>query len=198
MFSTKEIRWFFHTEVQSISNWFEENGYTFENTEARTDYYLTVIEKEDIGIKLRENNIEVKHRTKRSEKEKLTNQAEGYFEKYVKWSFSSAEDDSLTHEITKEEKYDWLPVRKERLGFKLKKDVHGNIIRVGLDEYPSFGCQIEYTRLKIKDEVKFTFALEWFGEEELNFDLSLLSEILGKHELQTEDSMGYAEFLKDL
>ena len=69
---------------------------------------------------------------------------------------------------------------------------------MGLDEYPSFGCQIEYTRLKIKDEVKFTFALEWFGEEELNFDLSLLSEILGKHELQTEDSMGYAEFLKDL
>lgn len=196
MFSTKEIRWFFQTEEQPISSWFEENSYIFENTEARTDYYLSLIEKEDVGIKLRENNIEVKHRTKRSDKEKLTKQVEGYFEHYTKWSFSSAEDDSLVNEITNEEKHDWLPVRKERLGFKLKKDVNGNIVQVKMEEFPSFGCQIEYTRLKVKDEIWFTFALEWFGEEELNFDFSLLKEMLGDHELKADDSMGYAEFLK--
>ncbi|GAA4326839.1 hypothetical protein GCM10023115_56540 [Pontixanthobacter gangjinensis] len=198
MFNSKEIRWFFQTEVQSISKWFEDNAYTFENTEARIDYYLSLIEKEDVSIKLRENNIEVKHRRSRSDEEKLTSQAEGYFEKYTKWSFSSAEDDSLVHEITNEEKHDWLPVRKERMGFKLKKDMNGNIVKVKLEEFPPYGCQIEYTRLKVKDEAWYTFALEWFGDEELNFDLSLINEILGDHELKSQDSMGYAEFLKSL
>ena len=195
MYNSKEIRWFHRKEVDSIRIWFEENGYIFENSEARTDFYLPLKEKEDISIKLRENNIEVKQRLNRSEKENLTQRAKGYFEKYIKWSFSSAENDSLFHEITEGEKFNWLPVRKERIGFKLKKDNNANIIRIPMDEYPAFGCQIEYTRVKIKEEIWYTFALEWFGDQELKFDLSILNEIIGENKLKATDSMGYAEFL---
>ena len=196
MYRTKEIRWFFQTENQAMNTWFEDNGYVFEETNARTDYYLSVIEKEDVGIKLRESNIEVKHRTHRCEEQKLTKGVHGYYEYYTKWSFSSAGDDSLVQEITEEDKYDWLPVKKERLGFKLKENINGEIRRVRMDEYPEFGCQLEYSRLNIKDRIWFTFALEWFGEKEIQFDLSLLNKILGDHNLSASESMGYAEFLK--
>ena len=198
MFKTKEIRWFFPNQDQAIAKWFEENGYLFENTEARIDYYLPLKEKEDIGIKLRDNNIEIKHRTARSEKSKLVSGAKGYFEKYIKWSFSSAENNSLVQEITEEEKYDWLPVKKERIGFKLTEASNGELKRVKLEDFPDFGCQIEYTRIKIKDDIAYTFALEWFGDKELKIDLSIIKEIIGENRLRSIDSMGYAEFLNKL
>ncbi len=195
MYNSKEIRWFYKKEPESIRNWFEEHGYIFENTKARTDYYLPLKDKKDLSIKLRENNIEVKQRTSRSEKTDLTESIQGHFENYTKWSFSSAEDDSLFHEITEKEKYSWLAVKKERIGFKLKKDDHDEIVRVALEEFPAYGCQLEYTRVKIKQEVWYSFALEWFGEQEIRFDISILDEIIGMQKLEASDSMGYAEFL---
>lgn len=195
MFKSKEIRWFFQTDNTSIRNWFEENSYIFENCNPSKDYYLPLKEKEDIGIKLREGNIEIKHRIERSEKEKIINRAEGYFEHYIKWSFSSAEKDSLYDEIAEEEKYDWIGVAKERLAFKLNKDPDGAIKRIHADKFIPYGCQIEYTRVKLREEVWYTFGIEWFGEKELNFDLSLIDEIIGETELKAENSMGYAEFL---
>lgn len=195
MFKSKEIRWFNSNEDLAISAWFEENGYLFENTEARIDYYLPLKDKEDIGIKLRENNIEVKQRVSRSEKVKLVPRVKGYFEEYVKWSFSSAEDDSLAHEITEGDNYDWIPVKKERIGFKLTEISNGEIKRIKIDEFPDFGCQVEYTRIKVKDDIYYTFALEWFGDKELNIDLSILKDIIGENRLKASNSMGYAEFL---
>ncbi|WP_026935315.1 hypothetical protein [Christiangramia echinicola] len=195
MFKSKEIRWFNSNEDLAISAWFEENGYLFENTEARIDYYLPLKEKEDIGIKLRENNIEIKQRVSRSEKEKLVSRVKGYFEEYVKWSFSSAEDDSLVHEITEGDNYDWIPVKKERIGFNLTEISNGEIKRIKIDEFPDFGCQVEYTRIKVKDDIYYTFALEWFGDKELNIDLTILIDIIGENRLKAINSMGYAEFL---
>ncbi|TRO63274.1 hypothetical protein [Christiangramia sabulilitoris] len=198
MFRSKEIRWFSHNEMKFVEAWFEKNGYLFENTEARTDYYLPLREKEDLGIKLRENNIEIKHRKSRSEVVDLTSTVQGYYENYVKWSFSSAEGDILVHEITTEDKYDWLAVRKERIGFKLTDDEDGKIIRVSLDNFPDYGCQIEYTRVLVKDELWYTFALEWFGARELKFDTTIIKRILGEEQLMSEDSKGYAEFLNTI
>jgi len=195
MYKSKEIRWFSRTEDQSISRWFEENGFTFENSDARTDYYLPLRNQNGIGIKLREGNIEIKQLISRSHKEKLAKSVKGYFEHYIKWSFTSAEEDPLFDEIIKEEKYSWLAVKKERIGFKLKENQNGSIIRVKMDEYPEFGCQVEYTRLKVKDELWYTLGLEWFGEKELKFDFSLLSKIFGDQQLEEENSMGYAAFL---
>ncbi len=195
MFKSKEIRWFYHSEFKEISEWFGNNGYSFENSEPRTDHYLKIKDQEDIGIKLREGNIEIKQRLQRSEKENITKQANGYFEKYIKWSFTSAEEDPLFNKIIEEDKYHWLAVKKERIGYKLKENKNGSIIKVKIEEFPDYGCQVEYTRLKVKNELWYTVCLEWFGEKELKFDLSILNNMLGENQLKAENSMGYAEFL---
>lgn len=174
-----------------------DNGYTFENADPRTDYYLPLKNQDDIGIKLREGNVEIKQRIARTKKENISELANGYFENYIKWSFSSAEKDPLFQEIIEGEKFNWLGVRKERIGYKLKENQNGSIIRVKLDEFPEYGCQVEYTRIKIKEELWYSLCLEWFGEKEIEIDLSILDEMLGDQELKASNSMGYAEFLKN-
>lgn len=197
MFKSREIRWFYPTELKSVEKWFMDNGYTFENADPRTDYYLPLKNQDDIGIKLREGNVEIKQRIARTKKENISELANGYFENYIKWSFSSAEKDPLFQEIIEGEKFNWLGVRKERIGYKLKENQNGSIIRVKLDEFPEFGCQVEYTRIKIKEELWYTLCLEWFGDKEIEIDLSILDEMLGDQELKASNSMGYAEFLKN-
>ncbi|MCH4823321.1 hypothetical protein ML462_09045 [Gramella lutea] len=196
MFKSREIRWFYSTELKAVEKWFMDNGHTFENAIPRTDYYLPLKNQDDIGIKLREGNVEIKQRISRSKTENITRMSEGNFENYIKWSFSSAEKDGLFQEIIEGEKYNWLGVRKERIGYKLKENQNGSIIRVKLDDYPEFGCQVEYTRIKIMNEIWYTLCLEWFGEKEIEFDLSVLDNMLGDFKLQAANSMGYAEFLK--
>lgn len=197
MFKSREIRWFYPTELKSVEKWFMDNGYTFENADPRTDYYLPLKNQDDIGIKLREGNVEIKQRIARTKKENISELANGYFENYIKWSFSSAEKDPLFQEIIEGEKFNWLGVRKERIGYKLKENQNGSIIRVKMDEFPEYGCQVEYTRIKIKEELWYTLCLEWFGEKEIEIDLSILDEMLGDQELKASNSMGYAEFLKN-
>lgn len=196
MYKSKEIRWFSKTEDPGISKWFETHAYIFENTTPRTDYYLLLKDQKNTGIKLREGNIEIKQLISRSDKEKLVKKVKGYFEHYIKWSFNSAEDDLLMQQVIEEEKFNWIAVRKERIGYKLKENENGSIIKVKLDEFPDFGCQVEYTRLKIKEEIWYTLALEWFGDEELQFDLSILNQMLSENKLKAKKSMGYAEFLQ--
>lgn len=197
MFKSREIRWFYPTELKSVEKWFMDNGYTFENADPRTDYYLPLKNQDDIGIKLREGNVEIKQRIARTKKENISELANGYFENYIKWSFSSAEKDPLFQEIIEGEKFNWLGVRKERIGYKLKENQNGSIIRVKMDEFPEYGCQVEYTRIKIKEELWYSLCLEWFGEKEIEIDLSILDEMLGDQELKASNSMGYAEFLKN-
>jgi hypothetical protein len=87
MYKSKEIRWFKNAPDQSIIDWFNKQDQTFENTESRTDFYLP-LDKEDITIKLREGNIEIKHRLGEPLSGRLTTSAEGLYEIWTKWSFN--------------------------------------------------------------------------------------------------------------
>lgn len=195
MFKSREIRWFSHYEDSAIVNWFERNSQNFENTDSRTDFYLPLPEKEDIGIKLREGNIEVKHRFNKPESGKISPGAQGYFEEYIKWSFSTAEKDSLSQEIIQENKYKWLKVKKERMGFKLQEKKAGGTLMVNLEQDIPYGCQVEYTRIELNENVWYSFGLEWFGPKIIKVEPVFIEEILGNTVLKPEQSMGYAELL---
>ncbi|TBW25783.1 hypothetical protein [Gramella sp. KN1008] len=195
MFSSKEIRWFTKNEDKVISIWFSQKKIDFNNAATRTDFYLPLPGKEDIGIKLREGNIEIKHRIAEPEKGQFSKNTQGYFERYTKWSFSTPSDDLLTRQIIHEKRYDWLEVKKERMGLKLKEETNGKIDLLPIDRQIDYGCQIEYTRITINNRTWFTFGLEWFGEKELKVDSELLNDILGNTVFNIGSSMGYAEFL---
>lgn len=196
MYKSKEIRWFSSTKQASITDWFSERGQSFSNTKPRTDYYLPNTDHDDISVKLREGNVEIKQRTGKTNLQQFTNHATGYYENWVKWVFNIKEDDILSAAIITKNKYLWTEVYKERIGIKLTTNEIGEIIIKDIrDMTLTFGCQIEYTRLLINKKEWFTFGVEWFGEKNIELDAILFSEILGESNLTAEDSFSYPQFL---
>ena len=65
MLPTTEIRWFFAGDVPAaVGAWFGRAVPAAEPPAARRDYYLQQAERrDDLGVKLREGRVEVKHLT---------------------------------------------------------------------------------------------------------------------------------------
>ncbi len=195
MFRSKEIRWFKDYTDPAIEDWFVRHGQTFETASPRTDFYLPT-GKDDITVKLREGNIEIKQREGTPQPGTLTAATEGIYEDWVKWSFNAGKDDRLSNEITGANNYDWIETIKTRIGVKLTRDTFGKLQVLPIKTFVDSGCQIEYTHVIASGKTYYTFALEWFGEKDMEIGEALLAEILGDVILNREDSMGYGEFLK--
>jgi len=60
-----------------------------------------------------------------------------------------------------------------------------------------FGCQVEYTKVRLGDSTWYTFGLEWFGNKFLELSQPFMKEILGSSKLTLKQSKGYAAFLKE-
>ena len=194
MYRSKEIRWFSPTEDKRITAWFKAGKPGFEATYARTDHYMPLPGKNDMGFKLREGKLEAKVRTGVPRIGKLTDKAEGYLEDWVKWSFNVSKDDPLANDILKGGKYSWIGVYKERMGLKLTEDKNARTRFLDIMDQIDFGCQIEYTRIYVLGQQWFTFGLEWFGDKHLEPDPEVVSDILGDSSLKIDESMGYSEF----
>ena len=195
MYNTREIRWFTPKENKSISQWFNNRGLFFSEVEKRTDMYLVIPGNEEVNIKLREGNIEIKTRTGKPESSHLIPGMEMLVEKWVKWSFTTRKDDELSQKII-ENKYNWLAVDKTRLGVILGQDDQYSEKFYDIGKSLPDGCQIEYTRIKVKNQQWFSFNLEFFGENPPVLKSDTLIEITGKVPLNPECCMGYPRFLQ--
>ncbi len=194
MFKSREIRWFKVTEDQQITKWFEQHGETFQGTKPRTDFYLP-LDKKDVSLKLREGKIEIKHRVGKLDEGQLTPTTKGIFENWIKWSFNADEADKLTKDIIHNKKYDWVEITKTRIGVKVAEDPTGILEIHPIKAFIDNGCQIEYTLLEMHGKTFYSFALEWFGNQELSLPQNFINEILGSTQFTIEDSMGYGEFI---
>lgn len=195
MYKSKEIRWFSQKQNEEILDWFGEKGLLFEDSNARTDFYMPLPAKKDIGIKLREGNVEIKQRKAQPEEVSFGKTCSGFMEDYEKWSFYTSEKDPLSRAIIDQRKYNWIAVEKFRLGFNIIAE-NGDLKIIDLETKPTSGCQVEYTKLQILGSIFYTFGFEWFGNEFINLPEQLFLEIVGKSHLKIHDSMGYAEFLQ--
>jgi len=194
MYKSKEIRWFKDSSDKAILNWFAGHEQTFKNTSLRTDYYLP-LNKEDVTVKLREGNIEIKQRIGEPVKGSVGPNAIGIFENWIKWSFNANKTDKLSQEIISHNLYNWIETVKTRIGVKITEDKSGNVQIVPIKAFVEFGCQIEYTMLMLSGKTIYTFGLEWFGEKEIQLPEKFMQEILNHTQLNLQDSMGYGVFL---
>ncbi len=194
MYKTKEIRWFFKKQNRSIETWFETLG--FDSFEKREDFYLC-LGKDDVGVKLRDGNIEIKHLIGTRARGCLEAKAWGYFEDWIKWSFVAELGHEIVSNITNGKCKRWLSVIKERQSAQLTME-NGAISIKPYHANLRFGCQIEYSNIHLKGENWYTFGLEWFGNRGLDLDASLIHAILGPTKLKINQSMGYPAFLSQL
>ena len=191
MYRTREIRWFFQNEKEQFAHLFQQLNCTSTNT--RTDFYLD-LNNVDIGIKTREGKIEIKHRVGSRAYGGLNDNIWGCFDEFIKWSFNVEEKDSVLTNITDFQHCNWIPVHKEQKLVQLTEE-NGEIKPKSITEELDFGCQVEYATVKIYEEVWHTFALEWFGDECLKLDGTIIAEMMGSAYLDIKDSFGYAHFL---
>lgn len=194
MDATKELRWFFKDENKKILDWF--NHIEHRTSEQREDVYLD-LQTDDIGIKLRENNTEIKHRTNYRARGCLSSKVWGHFENWVKWSIGNKDNDPQLRKIKNGRYSSWIRILKNRYTTQLVNK-HQQIVPSAVGEIADSGCQVEYARIKIHGETWYTFGLEWFGIEDLEIEPSLLSKIIGDTRLSIRNSYGYPKFLKEL
>jgi hypothetical protein len=191
-YRSREVRWFFTQRQPTIENWFTDHGHSFDETKPRTDFYLAT-QTDDLGIKLREGNIEIKQRQSKGHPLSFTPKANGMREQWTKWSFMVNSHDPLAKSIIQLNQYDWIPVEKWRLAVKINQKPDGLLEILDIAALIKGGCQIEYTRIKIQGREWFTFGLEAFGNNDINGNQPI-DAIIGGSSLPLAHSMGYPAF----
>ncbi|MBU3025207.1 hypothetical protein Q4603_20095 [Zobellia galactanivorans] len=194
MYKTKEIRWFFDNDNQHIREWFKQPNLNFDCSEERRDLYLNCKSKR-FNIKLRDNRIEIKQRESCPIGRTNLYTAFGYSEKWMKWSFSLQDTQAEYAQLSELKKNEWVEVAKNRLTLTFV-DVNGKLEIKQTAEGVESGCQIEYSKVAVKNKISYTLGFEWFGKEKVFLDDALLCAIFGDTKLTLNQSMGYAEFLK--
>lgn len=184
MLTSIELRWFCRgTLPAEVQDWFnsEALGEAPEAPEEREDFYLLLPECETLGIKLRQERLEIKWRKAELGVLRFGDNVEGKAEKWVKWI---CEDKTLESLVTVdvESKANWVGVVKVR----------------SLRKYPN--CSFEITRLTIKGDAWWSFALEAYGEEanlmdNLQSAANLVFQTYAGSNFQVQDSFAYPKWL---
>ncbi|WP_336516644.1 hypothetical protein [Pollutibacter soli] len=191
---SSEMRWFATFCDLKIVDWFAIHGFDIDAVEPRTDYYLVTNLKEDLGIKLREGNIELKQRRSRSAAVNVTENVAGYIEEWEKWSFNIGSTDTESKSILYNDSRQWVPLGKKRI--QVKADEDGRLTQIkNANDVPEFGCLMEYTRLDFRGKIFYSFAAEVLGEGSPGLQDTFMAGILKKFSLLQEDSYGYPAFL---
>jgi hypothetical protein len=184
MLTTIELRWFYRgTLPLKIQDWFSTDALDapLEKPEEREDFYLQIPDCESLGIKLRQDRLEIKWRQAELGVLQFGKNLAGKAEKWVKFTFEgSAAANLITGDI--ELKPHWVSVKKKRLQRK----------------YP--GCNVELTELFLQGNTWWSLAFEAFGEEvslmaNLQAAAKLVFETNCGLKLQIQDSYAYPQWL---
>jgi hypothetical protein len=156
-----EIRWFFKGQIPKIvEEWFKSSvHHKFQET--REDIYLLFPGSSCVGVKIREENFEIKPLLSDLGEYTLNEDATGKIEVWEKWKTMG---DSGTHfiEIAKGSA-DWLKVKKEKM---LRKFTFFNSIsEINPDLEIEDGCSLELTRILINDINFWTLGFEAYEKK---------------------------------
>lgn len=198
MFSSTEVRWFFEEGLpHNISEWFEL--FDPEYQDPRTDYYLNFTEKAQLGIKLRENNIQIKPKKEDLGIISFLEKVEGHVWHYEKWSFPVVTNEEWTELVARPDV--WVPVKKIRKIMRYTLE-GGFPDRIAMDEQTNEGCEVELSEVEVMDREFWSLAFEAFGTTaEANLQKAV-REIFERHSCPVsfpkEKSLGYARLIHDI
>ncbi|NNK71837.1 MAG: hypothetical protein HKO94_01470 [Flavobacteriaceae bacterium] len=154
LFKSSEIRWF-SSEKESLESIFRSLPGEFDNAQERTDYYL-ITALANTGIKIREGRHELK--LKRDSDEFI--ESIGTIEHWAKWS--STEEQNILNTIEDIHLSDWLAVIKKRFLKIYSVSKNGKNVANAYG-FVHDGCGVEFTILKIDDQMVYTLGLEAWG-----------------------------------
>jgi len=205
MYPTVEVRWFQKGKIPPpVLEAYRRAAPFDEDQPPRVDRYLRLPRRDDIGIKLREGLVEVKHRTLPFGTARFHDRAEGFVEGWMKWTFELA---NLPRYLKEAEHWAtwWVGVRKHRQLRKYRVLDDRRVAAVPLGEMCERGCEWELSEVQIEGipEIWWSLSFEAFGLEEVSKEAFV--SVVKKSGFQglempfrLEDSFGYPEWLGDV
>lgn len=200
-YSTVEVRWFYPggIPVEVKNGFFRDESYSEAQPE-RVDKYFTVAGDPDLGIKMREGRLEIKHLTDKFGPFRLGSQVVGIMEGWEKWGFVLSEH---FYNQNAKSSHEGIEVRKQRWLRKFQFAKEGMVNPI----YPQFiinqGCDWELSKIQVvgSNEIWWSMAFEAFGDKSITMrttiskvvEISLKSMVDWK--FQVENSLSYPAWL---
>jgi hypothetical protein len=191
--TTLEVRWFLREgHPDAATAWFRAED-DLVRADRRTDYYLNLF-LEQLGIKLREGNLEIKLREKDLGIRKFTSGVAGRCGLWRKLSLPIA--DEAVETLPDMDPRWWVSITKER---QLRLfDARGESIPT--TARVTDGCSLELTRLAVGEQSWWTVGFEAFGREEslesiLSVTVKRSCEEAAVAGLEADSSWAYPELL---
>lgn len=202
MLDTAEVRWFFQGTVpDGVHTWFHRPPTLVKLEPLRCDRYLLLTEIDSLGIKVRENRMEVKRRLQACPPTALAPQASGQVELWRKWSFELS---ALALELEPVSNTDaWIPVCKTR---HIQTHIQGNdrLPQSGLGTAgTTWGYTFELTEVTLGSQHWWTLGLEAWGASDQDLLIHSLRAAIERTlsanlpiSLSAEASYGYPRWLQ--
>ncbi|WP_154855294.1 hypothetical protein [Cyclobacterium xiamenense] len=185
--SSLEIRWFFSKPVPELKAFVLAAFRLKPLPEIRTDVYYPIPGREDLGLKTREGENELKKRRQSGLPLFFHDSQAGYLEIWDKWVVENG--------IEQEGYLNSISIRKKRWALKFTLSETGAWEVHPYESYLPRGIQMEYTALSWRDCAYFTFGLEGFGsvgQAEVEQFLALVPPC---SELSLDHSSGYPAWI---
>jgi hypothetical protein len=200
-----ELRWIFKGDKgkKRALDWFHSIGGDKHNPESvRTDYYLNNFNNGSMGIKLRENQLEIKERLSILSKYDKLWKDKGTIEFYNKGEFNIESHDKFSSKIIKGKKHEkWIALLKKRRLAKI--NILDNFKICPASVIIDDGCSVEITTLSLKDKRAWTLCFEAYAKHNdldenfyKTFNFIADSFKVVQHILKPELSMGYPAWLQ--
>jgi hypothetical protein len=216
-FASHEVRWFFDgavAEHPALQTWFE----TFSPIDRKGDFgppvwmgrfddkpdvYLLLPGADDMGVKWREGNLQIKGRVASLGVHSYCGRFQGLVERWVRWSYGNLPDPYRRLFVDGNEKgLITVSVRKTRALRKIKIDTYNGIaLEVDPKEFIDRGINFELTDLEVAGSPYCTLAFEAYPDDAAmhaaftNTVETFLDGLKGV-ELGSENSMSYPAWLR--
>jgi hypothetical protein len=169
-FKTIEVRWFYPGVIPvDLLTWFEDLGEPLV-VDNRTDVYLQS-SAPDVGVKLRQGNLEVKYRQAISGTIEINDFGSSPVEEWLKWI--CIDDSSGLNPAQSADRSGWIQVAKSRLQRLYQVEFTDKIQLNSIAKPQAGAAAIEITQLQVAQQIWWTIACEYLGNK-LDLDRQFL------------------------
>jgi hypothetical protein len=200
-FKTIEVRWFYPGVIPvDLLTWFDPGGEPSTTADSRTDVYLQS-DDSDMGIKLRQGNLEVKYRQTILRTIELEGFGSSQIEQWTKWI--CVDDSSALTADRLGVTSGWIKVAKIRSQRLYQVNFTDKIQLESIAKPQADAAAIEIAQLQVEQQIWWTIACEYLGDK-LDLDrqfLPLVSSLLSACPVPRSTrsiSCGYPQWLNFL
>ena len=199
MYLTAEVRWFEKGSIPpAMMNWFTQIHPRVWTAAEQTNYYYSLPNDDAIGIKLRQNRIEIKKRQAVEKSVRFTPLVTGAIETWEKWSVALCPVEINFDEIDTDAI--WVGVHKRRNLQRYRLTELLAPIPVAYRRRVPQGFSLELSQITVRHKDWWTIAFEFYGIEKIK--RNEIKDIIGKIftsvpdlRLTSNSSYGYPQFL---